>query len=369
MAGALDLAVFGRVQALFTGAPPGSIEPDLADIRRLLQRGLDQPDALDTAQQLAASLILYWWAVRITEGRRWLDHLLTRGASKPSPMRPYAAQTAAFLDFYVGDGETARRRLESALEEELADPSAHSRLLALLAMLDVADGEVEVATTRAERAVELARASGDLQTLFYALGNAGDVATTAGDVEVARVRYVECIDRLQRIGLDWLSAAPHARLGDLALSAGDHQRARMWYDRSIALWSARDLGPGAPQTLAGLARLDLVEGDLEGARRHLDTALTTAERCGSRGGVPVDRGRLRRPDGGRRSSGGCRDAVRSRAAARASRRPDVRRFVDAELAPFFDPAVDDPRAMASHPLVMSTPLEDLPAVIATIVGE
>ena len=70
VAGALDLAVFGRVQALFTGAPPGSIEPDLADIRRLLQRGLDQPDALDTAQQLAAALILYWWAVRITEGRR-----------------------------------------------------------------------------------------------------------------------------------------------------------------------------------------------------------------------------------------------------------------------------------------------------------
>ena len=138
--GALDLAVFGRVQALFTGAPPGSIEPDLADIRRLLQRGLDQPDALDTALQLAASLILYWWEVRITEGRRWLDDLLERAASQPSAMRPYAAQTAAFLDFYVGDGETARRRLESALGEELADPSAHSRLLALLAMLDVADG-------------------------------------------------------------------------------------------------------------------------------------------------------------------------------------------------------------------------------------
>ena len=103
-----------------------------------------------------------------------------------------------------------------------------------------------MASTRAERAVELARASGDLQTLFYALGNAGDVATTAGDVEAARDRYVECIDRLQRIGLDWLSAAPHARLGDLALSAGDHQRARMWFDRSIALWSARDLGPGRP---------------------------------------------------------------------------------------------------------------------------
>ena len=119
---ALDLAVFGRVQALFAGAQPSSIEPDLADIRRLLQRGLDQPEALDTAQQLAAALILYWWSVRITEGRRWLDDLLTRSAHQPSAMRPYAAQTAAFLDFYVGDGETARRRLESALGDGARRP-------------------------------------------------------------------------------------------------------------------------------------------------------------------------------------------------------------------------------------------------------
>lgn len=366
--GALDLAVFSRVQALFAGAQPSSIEPDLADIRRLLQRGLDQPDALDTAQQLAAALILYWWAARITEGRRWLDDLLARSAHQPSALRPYAAQTGAFLDFYVGDGETARRRLESALGEGVADPSARSRLLALLAMLDVADGEVEVASSRAEQAVELARTSGDLQTLFYALGNAGDVATATGDAEAARERYVECIDRLQRIGLDWLSAAPHARLGDLALSAGDHQRARMWFDRSIALWSARDLGPGAPQTLAGLARLDIVEGDLEGARRHLDTALTTAERCGSRGEYPwivLGYGALMAALG-RQEEAATLFGLGLRHGPRAGH--NVRRIAEDELAPFFRTAVDDPRAMASDPLVMSTALEDLPEVVAKIVG-
>lgn len=365
---ALDLAVLGRVQALFAGAPPSSIEPDLSDIRRLLQRGVDHPDALDNAQQLAAALILYWWAVRITEGRRWLDDLLNRSANRPSATRPYAAQTAAFLDFYVGDGETARRRLDSALGDEPADPSAHSRLLALLAMLDVAEGQVEVASTRAERAVTLARASGDLQTLFYALGNAGDVATTAGDVALARERYVECIDRLQRMGLDWLSAAPHARLGDLALSAGDHQRARMWYDRSIALWSDRDLGPGAPQTLAGLARLDLVEGDLDGARRQLDTALITAERCGSRGEYPwivVGYAGLMTAVG-RRAEAATLFGLGLRHGPRTGR--DVRRLVDAELAPFFEAAVDDPPEMASHPLVLSTALEDLPEVVTKIVG-
>ena len=152
---------------------------------------------------------------------------------------------------------------------------------------------------------------------------------------------MECIDRLQRIGMDWLSAAPHARLGDLDLSAGDHRRARMWYDRSIALWSARDLGPGAPQTLAGLARLDTRRGRSRGRRdaprhrAHHGRAVRQPRR------VPVDRGRLRRPDGGRRPSGGAATlfGLGLRHGPRAGR--DVRRIVDAELAPFFGSAVDD----------------------------
>jgi len=366
---ALDLAIFGRIQALFAGARPATVEPDLADVRRLLQRGLDDSAAIDTAQQLAAALILYWWSVRITEGRRWLDQLLTSPASTASATRPYAAQTAAFLDFYVGDAETVRRRLDEALGADVGDPSARSRLLALLAMIEAADGAVEKASAHAEQAIELARSSGDLQTLSYALGNGGDVATSAGDGGAARDRYVECIDRLQRIGMDWLSAAPHARLGDLDLSAGDHRRARMWFDRSIALWSARDLGPGAPQTLAGLARLDLVEGDPEGARRNLDTALTTAERCGSRGEYPwivVGYGALMAALG-RREEAVTLFGLGLRHGPRAGR--DVRRIVDAELAPFFGSAVDDTRAMASHPLVMTTALEDLAEVVAGIVGE
>lgn len=364
--GALDLAVFGRVQALFGGTDPSSIEPDLADIRRLLQRGLDHPDALDTAQQLGAGLILYWWSVRITEGRRWLDDLLDRSAT--GPVRPYAIQTAAFLDFYVGDGETARRRVEEALHDGVPDPSAQSRLLALLAMLDAADGAVEVAGTRAEQAVELARASDDLQTLFYALGNAGEVAMSAGDDALARERLVECIERLQRLGLDWLSAAPHSRLGDLDLSATNRQRARMWFDRSIALWSARELGAGAPQTLAGLARLDTVEGDLESARRNLDTALATAERCGSRAEYPwiaVGYAAVLAASG-REEDAAILFALGLRHGPRVGR--DVRRVVEAELAPLYAVAVSDPRTVAQHPLVLSTALEDVPSLIEKLVA-
>ena len=366
---ALDAAVLGRVHAAFTAARSTGLESDLVDIRRLLQRGLDQPEALDTALQVAVLLVFYWWSVRITEGRRWLDALLGRTPEQPSVMQPAATLTAAFLDFYVGEDDIARRRIDEVLQAELADPAVRSRLLTLRAMLDVAAGEGELGLRRAEIALDLARSSGDVESLWYVLGNAGDVATAAGDLVSARELYVECLERIQRVGLDWLSAAPHARLGDLDLSAGEYRRARMWFDRSIALWSSRDLGPGAPQTLAGLARLDVVEGDLASARRHLDTALATAERCGSRGEYPwIVLG----------YAAWCAAENRPKEAAvlfglgprhgpRAGHH--VQRLIEAELAPFYAAAVEAAPDLASDPVVVSTALEDLPVVVASMLAD
>ena len=150
---------------------------------------------------------------------------------------------------------------------------------------------------------------------------------------------------------------------DLDLSAGNRQRARMWFDRSIALWSARELGAGAPQTLAGLARLDTVEGDLESARRNLDTALATAERCGSRAEYPwiaVGHAAVLAATG-HNEEAAILFGLGLRHGPRVGR--DVRRVVEAELAPLYAVAVRDPWTAAGHPLVLSTALEDVPSVI------
>ncbi|HEY5820514.1 MAG TPA: BTAD domain-containing putative transcriptional regulator [Propionibacteriaceae bacterium] len=363
---ALDLHLLGRAQASMTATKSTVVEPDLADIRRLLQRGLDEPEALDTAVQLAVMLILFWWSVRITEGRQWFDALLVRLAGQPSPLTPYAVFASAFLDFYVGDAASAGRRLDDGLRTQAPDPTAQSRLLSLRSMLDSAAGEHELATQRSDQAIELARASGDDQTQFYALGNGGDVALSAGALEVARERYVECIERLRRGGTDWLAAAPHARLGDLELSAGALRLSRMWYDRSIALWSSRDLGPGAPQTLAGLARLDVAEGDLDGARRHLETALATAERCGSRGEYPwivLGYAALLAADGE-----GDRAGVLFELGRRLGRQAghNVDRLIEAELASAYAAAVVDRPAVLADPVVVTTPLEDVPQLLAKL---
>ncbi|MFG1609669.1 BTAD domain-containing putative transcriptional regulator [Actinoplanes sp. NPDC049265] len=364
----LDLAVVGRAQASMTEPRALVTEPDLADIRRMLQAGLDHPEAVDGALQLAVLLMLYWWTARITEGRRWLAALLAQAGDRPSPVVGVAVHVLSLFDFYVGDAEGARRRLDAGLDTKPTDPLERARLLALRAMLDACEDDHATATGRSEQAVALARAAGDQQALAYALGNAGDVATAAGDFAAARGHYVECVDGMRRGGLNWLSAAPHARLGDLDLSDGELGRARMWFDRAVALWSARELGPGAPQTLAGLARLDVIEGDHASARRHLDAALATAEQCGSRGEYPwVVLGYAallaatdRRADAAVLFELGLRHG---RAAGH-----HVRRLVEAELAGLYRAAVPDPGAVRADPRVLTTPLEDLPMVVAQVLA-
>ncbi len=363
---ALDSAVLARAFGSMTAPRSEAMEPDLPDIRRLLQRGLDDPDWLECALRLATSLRIYWWEHRLTEGRRWLTRLL-RADDAPLAIRPHAVSAVAFLDFYVGDADSARDWMAPALAAD-ADPIARAMLLSLQGMLDAAEGAHELARQREKEAMALSRLADAQAVLSYSLGNAGDVALAAGDVAAARGFYVECMDRLRRVGADWLSAAPCARLGDLELSAGQYRRARMWYERSVSLWSSRELGPGVPQALAGLARLEVVEGDLDGARRTLEMALATAERVGSRGEYPwVVLGfaawLAAREDFERA-------AVLFALGLRHGRRAGhaVSRLAEAELAPFYARCRPHSDGVDTDPVVVATKLEDLPAVIAGFIG-
>jgi DNA-binding SARP family transcriptional activator/tetratricopeptide (TPR) repeat protein len=367
LAAALDRRVLGRALRSLRATDTALLEPDLPDLRAMLQLGLDDTAHLEHALQVAAYLALYWWSHRITEGRWWLDQLLGSARGRPSMIGPHALHVAVLLDFYVGDVETARRRLEDEHQLEAgADPVARSRLLSLHAMFDAAADRADVAAERAMEAIALARQAGDDQALGLALGNGGDVAAAGGDLDLARERYVESIEHLRRAGLEWLSAAPHARLGDLELSEGHTRRARMWFERSITLWSSRELGPGAPQTLAGLARLEIVEGDLEAGRRSLDLALATAKRYGSRGEYPwvvLGFAALMAAQGDH-DAAAVLFGLGLYHGPRAGHR--VQRLVEAELAPYHRQACG-PRAI-QDPLAVATPLEDVPQFVTALVG-
>ena len=358
---ALDLAVMGRSAAVATGRPTAHVEPDLPDVRRLLQFGIDDDAGLEPALGLAAGLVIYWWSHRIAEGRSWLDALLRRSIGRPGVNYQLAVNAAGFLDYYVGDTMSVRRRTEDAFAaSDPLLPPLRSILLSRIAQLDAADGQMELARERSNEALAIARSVGDPQSLWVALGNGGDVATAADDPDQARELYLECVDRMRRTGMTWLSAAPCARLGDLELSAGRLAEARMWYDRSLALWLGRELGAGVPQAVAGLARLEIVDGNLEAAREHLSLAVTVAERCGSRGEYPF----LAVSNAGLMAAAGDVDTARTLFVLALShgRRSghELRQIVEGEFRGLYLAAMDGASPGRDETFALATPLEDMP---------
>ncbi|WP_420122113.1 BTAD domain-containing putative transcriptional regulator [Nakamurella sp.] len=365
---ALDAAVLARAAAVTTGRPPAHLEPDLPDVRRLLQAGLDDDAALDRALGLAGGLVVYWFSHRLLEGRGWLDALLRRPAppdqAAPSVHRLQALSTAAFLEFGVGDARSARGRLNEALDAGAPlVPPIHSLVLSRLAVLDAADSLVDRATGRAEESLRIARTIGQGRVLWMALGNGGDVAVVAGRPDRARELYLECIDQLRRSGLAWLSAAPCARLGDLELSAGHLAEAHLWYDRALSLWVDRTLESGAGQVLAGIARLALVEGRPDDARRHLDRGLAAVEAAGSRVEYPF------LALGYAALAGASGDPAAGRAlfaiALSHGRRAGVALgpMIAGELAGIHRATVGDHPDRLDETRALATPLEDVPMVI------
>lgn len=366
---ALDAVVLGRAAAASTGGHTSDVEPDLADVRRLLQVGVDDDAGLEPALGLAAALVIYWWSRRVVEGRGWLDALLRRPVPpEPSVNRLMALNAAAFLDHCVGDAASARRRTDDAFSTGAAlVPPIHSTLLSRAAMLDVAEGAFDLATARATESLAIARSVGDSRVLWPALGNCGDVALAAGRPAVARDLYLECIDQLRRSGIIWVSAAPCARLGDLELSAGHLPEARMWYDRSLSLWLDRELGAGAGQVLAGAARLAVVEGRLNDAESYVETGLECAERSGSRVDYPF----LALGSAALAAARGDGDSARALFAMALcnGRRAGValRPMIDGELAPLYRQSVGEQPTGLDETRALATPLEDLPTVIRELV--
>lgn len=365
---ALDAAVMARAAAVTTGRPPAHLEPDLPDVRRLLQAGLDDPAALDRALGLAGGLVVYWFSHRLLEGRSWLDALLRRPAPSepagPSVNRMQALSTSAFLEFGAGDARSARGRLNEALDAGApVVPPIHSLVLSRLAVLDAADNLMERATGRAAESLRIARTIGQGRVLWMALGNGGDVAVAAGRPDRARELYLECIDQLRRSGPAWLSAAPCARLGDLELSAGHLPEAHLWYDRALSLWVDRTLDAGAGQVLAGIARLALVEGRHDDARRYLDRGLAAVEAAGSRVEYPF----LALGYAALAGASGNRAAGRALFAIALShgRRAGVALgpMVAGELAAIHRATVGDHADRLDETRALATPLEDVPMVI------
>ncbi len=147
------------------------------------------------------------------------------------------------------------------------------------ASLAQARGDVAGTAEHARRALDLAGPSDHLSR-GGATGFLGLVAWAQGDVFTAVKTFTQAVASLHAAGnlVDELSST--VVLADMWLAAGRPSKARRLYEGALRLAEAH----GEPVALAtadlhvGLSEIDLEGGDLEAAKRHLETAAACAER-------------------------------------------------------------------------------------------
>jgi uncharacterized protein len=190
----------------------------------------------------------------------------------------------------VGDGEAARSRAEEALASDLGHGNlvGEARDRRVLAALDIQRGEMTAALEQLQRGA----------TCWRRLGRHGEEAEALVElvaVERALGRYGASLDTLER-ALPWLESSLGGAGGEtwadhLLLLANTQLHARQLGQRrvgaevvaehlrdALALHSEVGSRDGTVQDRLGLAWLAIQEGDVEGARVHLDSVATRIRR-------------------------------------------------------------------------------------------
>ncbi len=182
----------------------------------------------------------------------------------------------------------AAERAMAAVPEGSAPPWARTEELRTLpatiaiyrASLAQARGDVEGTTEHARRALALAGPDDHLAR-GGAAGFLGLAAWARGEVSSALQTFTQAVASLHAGGnlVDELSST--VVLADMWLAAGRPSTARRLYERTLQVAQA----PGTPVLRAtpdlhvGLSELDYEAGDLEAAKRHLETAAAFEERA------------------------------------------------------------------------------------------
>ena len=202
-----------------------------------------------------------------------------------------------------------------ALARESGDRGEEIRTLCALGDLRLHDGRLDEARSAFERALESATESDAAAGRWTALAGLGRVARAAGDADNALVHLRSAIAEIEKTG---------EGLGDSALRGGLLSDQRAVYAATVDLLAERALTLTGPEAgPAALAALALAE---QARARELLDAL-----AGGGSGAPLPAGRARRPGRSPRdrpssisSANGTSGAGSTRRESGASRRPETR---------------------------------------------
>jgi tetratricopeptide (TPR) repeat protein len=274
----------GHYLALAEQARPFLAKPEPAWLERLggehsnLRAALTyfaaQEDQTDKAVRLTAALDVFW-SLRghMHERRTWLVRLSTF-QTPPTEARAQVLAVTGWLLESSGDPMQGKQFFAESLTimEQLGHPKGIADALNGLAVLE---SDANEARDLAEKSVAILRALGDRQGLADSLYHRGRVARQIGDLDLARVCWMEANALNEAMGMK--GALVLWRLGDLALASGDPVAARHFFGRFVS--ERHEIGDrwSVAWGLRGFSALALAEGHLERASRILGSSLALKE--------------------------------------------------------------------------------------------
>ncbi len=144
------------------------------------------------------------------------------------------------------------------------------------ALAQVGQGDRAVAAYEAAGVV--AEAARDLEGLYLAYGNLGEIYQQRGAFDQAARSMMSALEAAERSGMPDTIGQVLCGLGEVAYYTGEWDQTRAYCERAVA--ATRSLGYGLVPTRVSLLRgtLCLAQGHTQQAQAHLDEAITLGER-------------------------------------------------------------------------------------------
>jgi Flp pilus assembly protein TadD len=156
--------------------------------------------------------------------------------------------------------DEAVRLLERVLEQTTSSGRMGSQalLLSTLSEAHLRAGRLEEASTRAARALALARTNQERGSEAYVLRLLGDIAAHRDPPEVdeADASYRQALALAEALGMRPLQAHCYRGLGTLYARTGQRDQARTALETAIDLYRAMKMTFWLPQTEAALAQVE-----------------------------------------------------------------------------------------------------------------
>ena len=263
------------------------LDREQGNLRAALQWALEHRWA-DGGLRAAAALVPYWETRGyLSEGRRWLEAMLTSAASAPSALRVRALTGAGHLAYLQGEHATAEGLLRDGLAVggRAGDPADVAAPLTELGMVLRMRGDLAESERCLREGLACSRASDDRAGVAFALLHLGATAARRDEVARAMALFEESLTIWETLGDRRRVVFIWSILGIYAIQLGDSDTAVGYLTRSLA--EHRRLGDRWKllNDLLGLAWVLLARGKSDDAARLLGAA----EARGEGPGDPVPR--------------------------------------------------------------------------------